>query len=243
MMLQNPGHFIWSLNQVYLPEIHVQLGRLGSGNIVEGQSWSNGYLLYLPLTGTCKYSANGTVVDKDSFMILEPGCDFCVSTKTEHDWCSVLVLTHKLSLPRGSDLVEPSSSLEKMRCRVSPPNPQLAAQFQGLVASLMTIAANYSQFESSPAATRAEAELLKVASLIIGQQQGDQPNPEGRRRLPREEIIRRSKKLLQERDGEPLLVGELAAKIGVGERTLRSPSLTSDRPIYKRSPTVNQKNV
>ena len=27
-----------------------RLGRLGSGNMVEGESWSNGYLLYRPLT-------------------------------------------------------------------------------------------------------------------------------------------------------------------------------------------------
>ena len=45
MMFQNAKCRRWTINHVYLPETHVQLGRLGSGNIVEGQSWSNGYLL------------------------------------------------------------------------------------------------------------------------------------------------------------------------------------------------------
>ncbi len=158
MMLQNPAHFIWSLNQVYLPEIQVQLGRLGSGNIAEGQSWSDGYMLYLPLTDTCEYLSKGTVVDKNSFIILEPGSDFCISTKTDHDWCSISIPTHRLA--DSSDLVEPSLGSEKMTSRVSYPNPQLASHFQGLVILIMTTAAYCLEFESSPAATCAEAELL-----------------------------------------------------------------------------------
>ncbi|MEA3412766.1 MAG: hypothetical protein U9R74_14665, partial [Pseudomonadota bacterium] len=57
MMLQNPTHRHWSISHVDLPGIHVQLGRLGSGNIVEGQSWPQGTLIYLPLTEDCLYSA------------------------------------------------------------------------------------------------------------------------------------------------------------------------------------------
>jgi len=76
MMLQNPTRRRWLINRVNLAGTHVQMGRLGSGNIVEGQSWSDGYVLYLPLTDTCEYSANGTVFDKNAFMVLEPGCEF-----------------------------------------------------------------------------------------------------------------------------------------------------------------------
>ena len=112
MLLQNPKQRIWSISHVDLPGIHVQLGKLGSGNIVEGQSCSDGYLLYMPLTDACTYSANGTVLDKDSFMILEPGCDFCVATKAEHDWCSIFVPTHRFA--RSGDLVGPSSDSDKM---------------------------------------------------------------------------------------------------------------------------------
>ena len=89
MLLNNLKQNIWSIFQANLSGIDVQLGRLGSGNIVEGQSWSNGFVIYLPLTPQCAYSANGTVLDKHSFIIMEPGCDFCISTKDEHNWCSI----------------------------------------------------------------------------------------------------------------------------------------------------------
>ena len=220
MLLQNPKRRSWSISHVDLPGIHVQLGRLGSGNIVEGQSWSDGYLLYMPLTDACAYSANGTVLDKDSFMILEPVCEFCVSTKDEHDWCSIFVPTLKLAL--GGNLVVPSSGFEKMTCRVTRANHQIANQFRALVHQIMTAATTCAQFESAPAATCAAAKLLKVGSLVLGERQGGEFNQEGRPMLPRQDIIRRSKELLEERFGSVVLVGELAAAAGVSERTLRT---------------------
>ena len=219
MLLQNPKRRRWVISLLDLPDVHVQLERSGSGNIVEGQSRSDGYVLYMPLTDACEYSANGTVLRKDSFMVLEPGCEFCVSTKAEHDWCSMFVPSHKFA--RG-DREKKSPGSDKMGCRVTHPNREVARQFRALVRQLMTAAADCPKFESSPAATWASEELLKVASLVIGQRQAGNPNQEGRPRLARQEIIRRSKALLEERDGKAVLLEELAAAAGVSERTLRT---------------------
>ena len=220
MLLQNPVRLIWSISHLDLSGIHVQMVREGGGNITEGKSRSDGYILFIPLNHADAYAGNGTALDHNSFLILEPGSDLCIRCKTEHDWCSVFVPLHKLA--GGGDLVEPSSGFEKMRCRVTCPNCQLVEQFRALVRQLLTAAANCSEFESSPAATRAAEELLKVASLIVGQRQGDKPNQQGRPKREREEIIRRSKELLKKRNGEPVLVEELAAAVEVCERTLRT---------------------
>ncbi len=222
MLLQNPIRRIWTISQVSLPEIPVQLGRLGSGNIVEGQSWSGGYLLYLPLTDACAYSANGTVLEKGSFAILAPGCEFCVSTKDEHDWCTIFVPSHKFAA--HDDLVHSASGSAKTttRVRVSPPNLQLAIRFREYVHQVLTTAAQCTQFESTPAASSAAADLMKLAYLIVGQRPASEPNPEGRPRHPRPGIIRRTKELLEERKGKPVHVGELAAAADVSERTLRT---------------------
>ena len=220
MMLQNAARRSWTINHVDLPDIHVQLARLGSGNIVEGQSWSDGYVLYLPLTDTCAYSGNGTAIDKDSFLILEPGCEFCISTRQEHDWCSIFVPSQKSA--RDGDVTEPSSGSEKTVCRVTRPNRPAANRFLALVHQVVTAATQCPQFESSPAATCAAAELQRVSSVVVGAQQAGVLRQEGRPRLPRQEIIRRSKALLAERDGAPVLVEELAAAADVSERTLRT---------------------
>ncbi len=144
MLLNNLKQNIWSIFQSNLSGIDVQLGRLGSGNIVEGQSWSDGFVIYLPLTPRCAYSANGTVLDKNSFIVMEPGCDFCISTKDEHDWCSIFVPTHQIAY--DNNVIEPSSGSKKMICRVTRPNPLLANQFWALVHSIAN-AANYEEFK------------------------------------------------------------------------------------------------
>ena len=218
MLLNNLKQNIWSVFQANLSGIDVQLGRLGSGNIVEGQSWSNGFVIYLPLTPQCAYSANGTVLDKYSFIIMEPGCDFCISTKDEHDWCSIFVPTHQIAC--DNNLIELSSGSKKMICRVTRPNPLLTNQLWELVHSIANVT-NYEQFEFSPAATYAAAELNKVASLIVGLEQTVQHRQGGRPRVPRQEIIKRSKELLEKRYGKPVLLGELVAAAGISERTLR----------------------
>lgn len=220
MMMRSPKRRVWSVSAVDLDGIDVQIGRLGSGNIAAGQLRADGYLLYLPLTDACEYSANGTVLDKHSFAILEPGCEFCISTKVEHDWCAVTIPQRLLA--HDADFVEPPSRSEKTTVRVTGANRHLANQFRAIAGQIMFTAANCSQFETAPAARSAAAELLRVASSVIKLGQAGEPNQEGRPRLPRQEIIRRTTVLLEERDGQRLLVRQLAAAAQVSERTLRT---------------------
>ena len=147
MILRNPKRRVWCTSSVDLGQIDVQLGRLGSGNIAQGQLRSDGYMLYLPLTDAVEYSANGSVLEKNSIAILEPGCEFCISTKVEHDWCVAFIPSDLLA--QGGDLLQsPSGS-----CRVTRPNRRVADQFRAIVLQILTTAANCSHFESSPAAT------------------------------------------------------------------------------------------
>jgi len=91
MTMQNPERRVWTINQTALKGLHIQLGQVGSGNIVEGQSWSDGTLLYLPLSAGISYRANGVVLDPGDFMVLDPSREFCIATKYAHDWCTVLL--------------------------------------------------------------------------------------------------------------------------------------------------------
>jgi AraC family ethanolamine operon transcriptional activator len=220
MMLQNPKRRLWSVSHVNLPGVHVQLGRLGSGNIVEGQSWPHGYLIYLPLTDGCAYTANGAVFGRDSFMILEPGSEFHLSTRDAHDWCTIFVPT--VLLARGGDHIEPSSGSERMTCRVTRPNRQIAKQFEAFVDQIMSAAGNCPQLGATQAARFAAAEAVSIVSSIVGEPQTGKPDQEGRPRIPRQDIIDRCGELLEERGGERVPVGDLAAAAEVSERTLRT---------------------
>lgn len=216
MLLRNPKRRVWSTSSVDLGRIDVQLARLGSGNIAQGQLRSDGYLFYLPLTNAVEYTANGAVVKNNSFAILEPGCEFCISTKVEHDWMSAFVPIDLFA--DGADLTVSASRL----CRVSRPNRQAADQFRATLLQIFTAASNHSHFESSPAATRAAENVLRVANLIVGPRKAVEPRHEGRPKVPRQEIVRRSMELLDQRAGKLVSVQDLAAAASISERTLRA---------------------
>jgi AraC family ethanolamine operon transcriptional activator len=64
--------------------------------------------------------------------------------------------------------------------------------------------------------------VLKVANSIVGPKQPFEPNREGRPKVPRQEIIRRSMELLDQQAGKLVSVRDLAAAASVSERTLRT---------------------
>ena len=215
-LLRNPQHRIWSTSSVDLGRVDVQLGRLGSGNIAQGELRSDGYMIYLPLTDAVEYSANGTVLPKNSFAILEPGCEFCISTKVKHDWCVAFIPTEVFA--QAGDLTLQASR----SCYVTRPSQQAADKFRATLIQIFRTAAAASQFESSPAATRAAEDVLKIASSIVGSRSLAEPRHDGRPRVSRKEIIRSSMELLDQQAGKIVSVRDLAAAAFVSERTLRS---------------------
>lgn len=212
MLFRNPTERSWEIEHLNMASVHVQLGRLGSGNIVEGVSGTDGYLLYLPLTDDCPYSANGEAIPKYGFMVLEPGCEFCISTPSEHDWCTIMVPAASIS-PADED---------KMVCRVTRPNRVVAEQFLDLVKGPLAAASEHPSFEGSAAATAAADDLVSLGTRILGARGAVDSPKSGRPRVSRKEVVHRSLQLLAERSGSRTKVAELAAASGVSERTLRS---------------------
>lgn len=214
--MQNAAHHSWDIEAVQLPGTRVQLGRLGSGNIVEGQSWADGYVIYLPLSETCEYLANGVAIKKGGFGIMEPGSDCCLSTKLEHDWCSIFVPADMLPCDPGS---EESRAASDPIFRTTRPSPHLARQFRASVHRILSAASSEPDFESSLAARLASEHFMELGATIIGCDTDQGTRHEGRPKLPRSEIIRRAEEVLEERDH--ISVGELATAAEVSERTLR----------------------
>ena len=216
MLLRNPQQRIWSTSSVDLDEIDVQVGRLGSGNIAQGQLRPGGYMLYLPLTDTVEYSANGSILERNSFAILDPGCEFCISTKVEHDWC-VAFIPSRFFAQRGDPPEEPSRS-----CHVTLPDRLAVAQFRTIVSDVMNAAFTCPDFEASLAAQHARSEVLQIASRVFRPTRTVESKREGRPRVARRKIIQHSMNLLEQRARAHVTVGELAAAANVSERTFRA---------------------
>jgi AraC family ethanolamine operon transcriptional activator len=216
MLLRNATRRVWYTSSVDLGRIDVQLGRLGSGNIAQGALRPDGYMLYLPLTDAVEYTANGNVLERNSFAILEPGCEFCISTKDPHDWCVAFVPSDSFTDVGGLPESAPGS------CWVTRPNRQAANRFRAVAIEILNAASTCSHFESSPAAARAAAEIVNAASLIVSPGAAIEPHRQGRPRVSRQQIIRLSMESLERSPAEPANVAQLAAAADVSERTLRT---------------------
>lgn len=220
MMLQNPARHSWTIHAAQITGVTAQMGRLGSGNIVEGQSWVGGSMIYLPLSGTCEYRANGAPIGKNSFMALDPGTEFVLSTRLQHNWCSISVPTEVLD--REPDFDSPPKASQQTGCRVTRPDRRLADRFKTSVRDILAASAAHPEFESSLGATVASAELLELAAWILGRGKLRELHPSGRPKIPRGKIVRRSKQVLEERGDEHVSIADLVAATGVSERTLRT---------------------
>ena len=217
MLFRHPKQRVWRTDQVALAGIDAQFGRLGSGNIAQAQLRPDGFMFYAPLTRAAKYSVNGAVLKENSFAILEPGCEFCVSTEIEHDWLTVLIPSHMLPQSRPGP---PSRS-----CRVSDSNGAVANQFRATLGQIFNTAENYHGFESSPAAERAMVELVGVCAMIAGEQPPADLPRDGRPKHSRAKIIQSSMELIENTNNQAmslLIVKDLAAAANVSERTLRT---------------------
>ena len=209
MTLQNPEHRVWKINQTVVEGLHIQLGQVGSGNIVEGQSWSDGTLLYLPLSAGVTYRANGVALGPEDFMVLDPSREFCIATKHAHDWCTVL-------LPQG----DPSQDFgtHNVAWRAT---RELAGRFRYTVREILRASANSTCFADSVGAKVAAAELQEVTSAILTKPQPSIAKISGRPRLSRKNVLQVCNEMIEVRAGLPIRVADLVAAAGVPERTLR----------------------
>jgi AraC family ethanolamine operon transcriptional activator len=82
-------------------------------------------------------------------------------------------------------------------------------------------AARTARFESSPAATAAAEEILRIASSMLAMAPIAE-SPEGRPKYPRREIIQRAMEFLEQQEKATPSVGQMAAAAAVSERTLRT---------------------
>jgi AraC-like DNA-binding protein len=219
MLIQRPKRPSWSLSQVDLPGVQVQLGREGSGNITEGQTLPDGFMLFMPLTHAGAHLANGTALDDVSVAIYAPECDFCLAATMEHDWCTIFVPT--VEVDGFCDPEEASSDSEEMNCRVTRLDRQLANQYRASVVELVAISVKYPQFEYSLASTVAAADLRELVTKMLGHKPAADVRRAGRPKVPRQRIIRCCHELLEARSDDSIRVADLTDAAGISERTLQ----------------------
>jgi AraC-like DNA-binding protein len=223
MLPHNVERNSWSISKVGVGGPTLQFGQLGSGNILEGESQSDGFIFYFPVTAGAKYLGNGIPFSTESIMVLTPGTDFTLCSKLAHDWYTIFIPTNTLS-----DYLDPLESLSKSSIfthsmlQVIRPDRQFFNSCCAVMGQIIHAASPTPLFEHSPAALSARRQLLEIATAALGKIQPINPHTKGRHSLSRRLIIQQCRDLLAEHADETVLVRDLVAATNVSERTLRS---------------------
>ena len=224
MMIQhNTSEHVWCINQVTISKIEIQLGHLCSGNIIEGQSRSDGFLYYLPLTETVDYVANGQLIGKGSVLIFAPQSEFTVSTKVNHDWCSLFIPTTLLvNSSYNSDYLAQRSSSKNIFLTRS--NLKLANQLKTIIEKIMSAGSiGNLPSNSSPAAAKIAQELLMIGALLLGESHANAKTEiKGRKKISRDFILQQGHRILKSNTDKVINVSDIATECGVSERTVRN---------------------
>ena len=231
MLLKDPQHQAWANSHIELCGLHLQIGSLGSGSIVEGTSSSDGYLVYVPLSKFRQHVANGTVLKDNSILILEPGSDFCLSVRGPHEGC--LIYVPKQKLRRLSKHRLPPTNGGRPGCRIIPVTRKLAGELRSFIHETASAAAVSSKFEFSQEAKNSAAIAVGLVSAIILEGQCSDFQSDGRPRISRQKIMGRCNELLEERGPHYITVGQMASRAAVSERTLQ----TAFKEYYGVGPT------
>ena len=218
MILVNPTRHFWTSSGVDLTGIDVQAGQLGSGNLGLAELRHDGYFFYLPTTLGVDYLANGQLLSYDSIAVIQPGSEFCISTKQPHDWNAVFIPSDIFE----QQVVDPPSFFNGASCRLTRADRRVANRLRSMVREVMFAAANCPEFESSAAAEVAAIEMLKITTAALEQPAVDTGSDRGRPKVSREQIIRGCLAFLEEHSHEPVTVPDLARSVDVSERTLRT---------------------
>lgn len=198
----------WSIGIRQIGRLSVQSAYEGGGNLCSGINTTPGTLLFLPVTHAAHHVTNCTRLDEDSLLVIPPGSDFRITVRQRaHGWCSV-------ALPAdiaGRDSARPVESY------VYRPMGHAVRQLRNLISRIF--ASPVLDAGDSAAATTAARNLAAAATACLGTNATPHRGV-GRPRIDRSEIVRRSLAVLESTAGGRPAVAELAADVGVTERTL-----------------------
>lgn len=189
-----------------------------TGFLGEGIGSPDGYGFYIP-DRSGPWTVNGVGLDQDRIAVFEPGAEF-------FGHCTCGVGWQLFFIPRH--LVEGKDGLR----RAPHPYFYLVDKQQNLgdivrstFARVFSAVAEYPSIEHSPAMKMVEAELRTLLQPIIGvgidSMDLNVGSGDKQMKYSQNEIIWRSTQFLNNDGDRPIHVSELAAQVGVSERTLR----------------------
>jgi AraC family ethanolamine operon transcriptional activator len=216
IMLTHDNGQRWRTQLADFNRLSIQYGDEGGGIICEGATRRDSVALFVPMQNQSAITCNGQVCDDQCWMLETPEREFCFSVTSPNEWVSVNIPADLWSQLTAGTPAVPSNRLVRT-------SPAHVASFRAVIRRFMAIDHGFSRFlEIQSIVDSIEAELLAaIVSLVFANERAPTINS-GRPVIPRSDVIRTAKGVLDERPDSRPAAGSLAAAAGVSERTLRN---------------------
>jgi AraC family ethanolamine operon transcriptional activator len=215
-LINGRGEFKWRTESLSLGDSFILRGNTSTGLITEGVESSGCYQFYVPLGSA--WRNNGARFKDDAVLMIEPGAEYCVTTKYSEGFHGFFVPANMLpeQLKTERQTAALSYTLQNQT--------QVAIKVRNLFSRIIAAVSENPAIELSPAARMIEAELLSTLLPLLESQSDymNRPDVTGRKTISEIVITKRAHDILEELANEPIHVSQLANLVGVSERTLRN---------------------
>lgn len=225
MMHHNPESYEWKIKQISFNNIDIQMGLLGSGNLLEGETKRDGFIFYSPLSKSAEYIVNGKTIEKGSISIFEPGSDFTLSTVEAHDWCTIFLPTEILvnDYLHNERLAQLTVGDAEPAAYVTSPNKILTDRIQRIVSATLNTAKAYNgQLENSPASASIIEEMMDIGKYALNIKDLNEDQNIGRKKYSRRKLIKDVIEFLESHSTSKHTVDYLAQHLKISARTLHN---------------------
>lgn len=209
----------WWIEAAHLERLSLQRLQVGGAATFAGDGAEGLLTLAVPMTDPAAIRVDGHALSGRSFILLKRDQPLTASSHHPLRWICVTVAEDFAATTWGlGDAARPPGSQSSSRMEGE---PALLEHMRSLVSRACADGETVNIVD--PAATlAAEEELLTVVSNLLLAGTGANDRHVGRPQVSRGRVIARCLELINQREGQPLFIGDLCRVTQVSERTLRN---------------------
>jgi hypothetical protein len=223
LMLLRQDQPQWELDELMAGRLHVQKGQTGSPVIAEAAANAGGQLFWVSVAG--RHTVNGQPNNGRMVLVAPGGSDFTIAVHGAHEWLAVFVPQEFLGMNDDATGCNLSCS------RVEQPGEEQVARLRAVLDTVVRSAKIEPSILTAPAAQVAiQSDLLAACRSVVGSTRTNAVS--GRPLIPRAQVIRTAKELIERSDDQAPHIDDLAQAADVSARNLavRVPRLLWDSP-------------
>lgn len=211
----------WWVQVVPLGRVAIQQLQTGGATTFAGDGSENTITIGIPLIAPKRIRVDGGSLEDDSFILVREGQPFTATAGQITRWAGLTVpIDHASLAPELLDALTLRAMDRGSNTHTRTELPRIA-RVRLLISRLCAEDGGTGVLE--PAAARAaEEELVAITSYALEASSRAKHRRTGRPRYHRDRVIAKALVLMEEREGQPILLQDLCRASGVSERTLRN---------------------